>query len=253
MALIEIRQQRMLKKLLRRPDIWRGESMYKSPEHFARKQCLKTGFTALDNALVQQGWPLGGLIEVSQGDLGAGEWQLLAPALRDLKQIPGYLVLINPSEIPYAPGLSALGLNLKEIMIITPKNRNDAVAAFVEALRNSACKALLFWENQIRLKPQEMRRLQLAAAKSQTLCFLFRHTNALRHNSPALLRLHIQMDAQQIHVQLLKQRGRFKYKETYLDVPEAWQELPALSSNAWLEINKTLLPEAHILPFRKRQ
>lgn len=248
MIQINVKQQRMLKKLLNRPDIWRGDS-----RRFARRRCLKTGYAALDKSLIQQGWPLGGLIEITQGSLGAGEWQLLAPSLRDLNQVPGYMVLLNPPGLPYAPGLKALGLNLDEIIVLAPENRSDVIAAFTEALGSPACKALLFWENQSRLKPQEMRRLQLAAASSQAFCLLFRHPNTLRQNSPAVLRLHIEIDARQIQVQLLKQRGVVKNKEVHLPLPEAWNALPALNSNEWLETDTEVFSGAQILPFRQRK
>lgn len=247
MAQLEIKQQRLLKKLLRRPDIWRGES-----HRFSRGRSLKTGYAALDKSLVQQGWPFSGLIEITQSNLGSGEWQLFAPALRSLGQSPGYIVLISPPELPYAPGLKALGLNLNELMIVNPKNRADAVAAFIEILRSSACKALLSWENQMCFRPQELRKLQLAAAGSQALCLLFRDTNVLRQNSPAVLRLYIEMNTQQIQVQLLKQRGAFQHRKVHLDVPEAWSELPALSSNEWLESDMEVLTGAQILPFPQR-
>lgn len=248
MKQLDVKQQRMLKKLLLRPDIWRGAS-----RRFARKNCLKTGHRKLDKSLVQQGWPIGGLVEITQNNLGMGEWQLIGPALQDLTQIPGYVVLINTPEQIYAPGLKALGLNLNEILIIDSKNRTDAVAAFVEVLRNSACKALLFWEStksHTKLKPQEMRRLQLAASGSQAFCLLFRHPDVLRQSSPAVLRLCLQIDAEHMHVQLLKQRGAFQHKQVTLPLPSTWKKLPALSSKEWLQTETKALPSARIIPFR---
>jgi len=253
MALIKIKKQRMLQKLLRRPDIWLGNSMHESPRHSGRRRCLKTGHAALDESLIAKGWPIGGLIEIAQGGLGTGEWQLLAPALRNLKQTPGYIVLIHPPILPYAPGLRALGIKLSEILVIEPENRSHAITAFAEALRHSACKVLLFWENQTRLKPQELRRLQLAAAESQALCLLFRHPNSLKQSSPAALRLRIQMNTQQIQIQILKQRGAFEQKTLYLDLPTTWKTMPALSSSEWLTPELSTLTKAQILPFPQQK
>ena len=248
-----IKQQRMLEKLLLRPDIWLGESMHKSSRYFANNRSLTTGHTELDKCLIAGGWPIGGLIEITQDGLGKGEWQLLAPTLRHLKQTPGYIVLIHPPVLPYAPGLSALGIKLSETLIVEPKNRNQAISAFTEALGHSACKVLLFWENKIRLKPQELRKLQLAASGSRALCLLFRHPNSLKQSSTAVLRLHIQINDQKIQVQILKQRGDFQQKTLHLDLPTTWEAMPALSSRKWLMPQSSTLTKAKIFPFPQQK
>ena len=60
------------------------------------------------------------------------------------------------------------------------------------------------------------------------------------------------MEAQQIQVQLLKQRGAVQHKEVHLDLPEAWSPLPPLHSNEWLEIDRDVFTGAQILPFRQK-
>lgn len=247
----QLNHQRKLKALLQRPDIWRGNARAELRTAITKKP-LQTGYDQLDKALVQQGWPLGGVIEITQSELGMGEWQLIRPALRRLENTPGYTVLINPPETPYAPGLQAGRLNLQHFLIITPKNRTAGIAACIEALANSACKALLFWESHYKLKPQELRRLQLAATGTNAFCLLFRHHNTLRQSSPALLRLSLHISHEALLVNLIKQRGAFQRQTLNIDLPETWRTLPALSSETWLQSLNDATHTAHVLPFNQQ-
>jgi len=77
-----------------------------------------------------------------------------------------------------------------------------------QALRCAPVDAVLLWLAQAR--PQELRRLQLAAAQHHKLLFVMRHSEAAHTASPAVLRVQIApcaTHATGLRVEILKRRG----------------------------------------------
>lgn len=252
-------QQRRLQKLLRRPDLWRGES-----SHFARTLILDTGHSQLNRLLVKPGWPLKGLIEILQNQTGQGEWQLLSKGLNRLLKESGYIILINPPALLHLPGLQQLNLDHRRFLIIQTKNRANLIYSCKTAAASAACVALMCWETD-RLSYTELRKLQLSAAKGSGLFILFRHSRALAQNSPACLRLSSRACADGFDIQICKQRGAFGQQSTSIAIPKQWLALPALSSPVWLAESKkrsgqrwainqagTKKSSAQVLPFNKQ-
>lgn len=229
-----------LKKVLLRPDVWRGESY-----RFAKKQSISTGFEQLDTALLNNGWPLNQLIEVLQNTPGQGEWQLLSKAVQAPNMRAGYIILIDPPEHLYLPGLSAMQVHQERILVVNPKSVSDAIYCFTTAAASHACIALVAWESTS-FAYKDLRKLQLSAVYGSGLCFLFRHSKKRAHNSPASLRLEINMLAEGIELAIHKQRGSFKQQRVVLDTPKDWQGKPSLSSNDWLQ--DAVDPSTQILP-----
>jgi protein ImuA len=72
-------------------------------------------------------------------------------------------------------------------------------------LRNGSCGALLFWQQTLR--HESLRRLQLAAQASDTLCWLLRPLSASETASPAPLRIALRPLAGGTQLDILKRRG----------------------------------------------
>ena len=184
-------------RLLEHPAIWRGRSA-------ARLETLSSGFAALDEALPGGGWPRAGLIEILIARFGSGELSLLLPVLAALTRAPSarWCVWVAPPLMPFAPALVARGVALDRLAVV---GGTRPLWAFEQVLRSGACDAALAWNRRIR--PRDIRRLQLAAERGRTLGVLFRPLRAARASSPALLRLSVQAAGSGVNVTLLKGRG----------------------------------------------
>ena len=175
-----------------------------------------TGHAALDAVLPGGGWPVGALVEVLQPQAGQGEWRLLLPALGvGTPPAPsgGALVLVNPPHRPFVPALAAQGLDASRLLVLQgPMLARDAAArvwACEQALRGAGVSAVLAWLPQVR--PEQMRRLQMAAQNFQQALFVMRPLAAQQEASPAVLRLLLEpgegADADALTLRLLKRRG----------------------------------------------
>jgi hypothetical protein len=216
--------------LAARADLWRGRG---TPQ--AAPAGLSTGFAALDAALSGHGWPRGGLSEVLTAHQGAG-LALLLPLLVALSRQPRWLLWVNPPHLPFAPALAARGLALERLLIVHAGV--DAAWASEQGLRSGTCAAVLAWTGPHAgcgaagsssmggaagsgghcygradrrgaggWAPAVLRRLQLAAAETNTPALLLRPPAAAGETSPAVLRLRVSARADGLDVTLLKQRG----------------------------------------------
>jgi len=149
------------------------------------------------------------LVEVLQPQAGQGEWRLLAPALE--ASSAGALVLVNPPHRPFVPALAAQGLDVSRLLVLQgPTLARDAAArvwACEQALRCAGVSAVLAWLPQVR--PEQLRRLQMAAQNFQQALFVMRPLAAQQEASPAVLRLALEAgeDADALTLRLLKRRG----------------------------------------------
>jgi protein ImuA len=217
-----------LQALLSRSDIWRasaaaGSSHNRRPRS-RRDSAVDTGYDALNEALVAQGWPLTGLVELQSDAPGFGEWPLLLPALAGR-----HIALIGPPHIPYAPALMQAGVDLRQLLVITPPDAMGLLWAAEQVLRSGACDALLLWEPKRFFQYRELRKLQLAASQSQGLFFLLRSSRSARQVSPAVLRINLKPEREALSLTLLKQRGGQGQLRVSIPAPALWQALPTLS------------------------
>jgi hypothetical protein len=188
--------------LLHHPRLWRAGDLT------ADEPTISTGHAALDRLLAGGGWPCGGLIEVLSDRIGIGELRLLTPALAALSAQPRWILWLNPPHIPYAPALSALGIDVQKVLLVHPRQHRDALWALEQALRSGTCSAALAWLDERRLKNPEIRKLKLAASEGQTLAMLFRPTAASEHASMAELRIRLRSTApESVEVDIVKRRG----------------------------------------------
>jgi len=194
---------------------------------------LPTGYSTLDTALRQGGWPLDGAIELLSDGCGLGAMGVFLPAMESLIQQGRWQVFIAPPYIPYAPLLAARGVDTRQVLLVHPEGRKDLLWATEQALRSTTCSAVFSWLGAHDYDYGELRKLQLAAAGGDSLAVLFRSLQAGRNHAPAGLRLAVR-EYRKVHI--LKQRGGNQGLEVNLppaeDLPQQPQlwELPAFAA-----------------------
>lgn len=172
---------------------------------------MPTGHRALDAELPGGGWPCGALTELLHERPGIGELTLLAPALTRLSAQASRIALVNPPYRACASGWHQLGVSLEHVLLIEAPSRGDARWCAEQALRSTACGAVLLWPDAI--DERELRRLQLAAEAGGALAILFRPVGAARQSSPAALRLQLAPSPRPqpleagLRIDILKSRG----------------------------------------------
>jgi protein ImuA len=204
-----------LQQILQRPDLWKGRN---GPVSCSLG--ISTGYPELDKKLLRKGWPQNGLIEFQQQFFGHGEWHLLLPSMVSLLAEPGYIALISPPAVPYAPALIQRGIAPERVLVIEPLKKQDWLASVLEVLAANCCVTLCCWEPRQRLLHAELRKLQLASSQSGSLCFLLREkSNRAYSASPAVLKLKLQNSPAGLQVRIDKQRGSYEGGEVLLAWP----------------------------------
>ena len=188
-----------LEALLTRADLWRGQAVA-----CAQGPRVASGFAALDAALPERGWPCGSLSEILSARRGLGEVSLVLPALRALPPEAGWIVLVAPPGRIHAPGWLARAVPLSRLLVVQATGA-DAAWACEQLLGSGALAALLAWLPSSH--PRQLRRLQVAAGQTESLCLVFRPASAARQPSPAPLRMAITGSPRGLQVDILKRRG----------------------------------------------
>ncbi len=168
-------------------DVWHADALAGAPA-----QVVATGDRLLDAQLPGGGWPLGALVELLQPQGVHSEWRLLLPALARCGSGP--VVLVGAPHPPFAPALAAQGLGSERLLWILAQALAARLWAAEQALRCAAVDAVLVWLPQVRkevVRPDQLRRLQIAAAEHHKLLFVMRPAAAQHTPSPAALRLHM--------------------------------------------------------------
>jgi protein ImuA len=185
---------------LQLPNVWQGGEL----------GCQEGGVTPsghgpLDAQLPGQGWPVGGLVEVLQGQPEEHAWRLLLPALAQaLKEHAGPVVLVHPPRVPFGPSLRAQDVPAERLLWLRADKPSARLWATEQALRCAEVAAVLAWLPQA--KNAELRRLHIASQQQGRLFFAFRPLTARNDSSPARLRLLVEgRETLQVHV--LKRRG----------------------------------------------
>ena len=211
-----------------------------------------TGEALLDTHLPGGGWPVGGLTELLQDSGVHSEWRLLLPALARCGQGP--VVLVGAPLPPFVPALHAQGLAVQRVLRVQATDAAQRMWSAEQALRCAAVDAVLLWmgaeqgANALRsgarkdtVRPDQLRRLQMAAAEHQKLLFVMRPSRARHDASPAVLRLQLaplpEHDALALDI--------FKRKGPPLEQP---LQLPARAAAL-----RTLLAASSLHPMRTYQ
>jgi cell division inhibitor SulA/protein ImuA len=196
-----------IEQLLQDPRLWQA-----GRSSSLAQPALATGWPGLDQAL-GGGWPCGQLTELLIDAHGIGELSLLLPALaaasaRDDRQgTPGWITLVSPPHVPYAPALARCGLELSRLLVVHSKRDIDTLWAVEQAVHAGTCAAVVGWSAI--LDEGALRRLQLAAEASGTWTVLVRPSRLRATRSPAPLRVCLRREgmAHRLVVEILKRRG----------------------------------------------
>ena len=200
-----------LEKLLQNPHLWRGRDQANTTGW----QGLPSGYPKLDRYLPGGGWPRHALTEILLEHYGMGELQLLMPALARLSKPEdreaaddgeaGWKAWIAPPFQPYPPALLQWGINLSRVLIVRPRQQDEALWSAEQALSSGNCAAVLMWLDT--LNDYSSRRLQLAAEKGQSWAIAFRPLKALAQASAAVLRIQLTAGEKGTDLGILKSRG----------------------------------------------
>jgi hypothetical protein len=165
-----------------------------------------TGCAKLDAVLPHGGWQSGTIVELMPIQIGAGEFQLLMPALARISNSDRHIAFISPPYVPFAPALQRHGIRLERLVIVNAEKNADGLWAAEQTLRCKSFGAVVAWPEAI--KDRDIRRLQLAAEAGRSVGFLYRPATAAIDASPAAVRLKLQREASgHLKIDVLKCRG----------------------------------------------
>ena len=230
-------KSKTLEKLLKqhnslRNKVWSGLH----PQGLGRKsqqKTLATGYSKLDKLLQSGGWPLTTTTELCFSQPGIGELRLLMPALAELQNntLQKSVVWLAPPFLPFAPALARENIDAAQLTIVQSNSIQDTLWAAEQLLLAKCCAAVFTWTGNYNLGVRELRRLQLAAEKSNTWNVLLRHSDCLKQASVSGLRLHLKSNSySQLDVHILKQSQAWGGQHCTLSLQphyENWQRLPA--------------------------
>jgi protein ImuA len=137
-----------------RSDLWRGR-------HRPAGDVLASGRAELDRWLPAGGWPCGRLVELLPERFGIGEFGLLLPMLAKQTRRGLPVLLVSPPWVPCPQHLERVGVALEQLVVI--RSADQALWATEQGLKSGLCGAILLWHSPSRVRPQAIRRLQLAA------------------------------------------------------------------------------------------
>lgn len=136
---------------------------------------LSLGVPAIDIALQAVGVPAGAVHEIagqgSDEEQGAAGAAFMALGLKTAAS-GGWTAWITQDADLYAPGLAALGLDLRRLMLVAARRDVEVCWALEEALRSRSLRAVVGEIGAVSLTAT--RRLQLAAEQAGIPCFLLR-------------------------------------------------------------------------------
>jgi protein ImuA len=236
-----------------RERLWHGDALVSAVASIA------SGFQILDEQLPGGGWPTRGLTELLLSSPGIGELRLVAASLSSVCRAGRSIMVMTPGPLGeavlYPDGWSQLGIDPSQLLIVHTENLTDRLWAIEQALRSAACGALMAWLPAVR--QDALRRLQLAAAGSDGLSFLFRPSTLVHEATPAPLRLLLERDVIQpersLAVQILKRRGPVlghalqialaEPRPLRIHSTERFPSTPAVSSQVRHAVDRPPLPD----------
>jgi protein ImuA len=181
--------------------VWRGDEL--------GQQVVETvpcGWSSLDAELPSGGWPRRSVTEVLAAQPSVVEWRLLTPGLGPIVQSGGQVVVIGPPRHPHLPGLQHMGLSERQFIWVQADAPAQRLWATEQFIKSNAAGAVIAWLPKVR--PDQLRRLQVCALASDGPVFLCRPDAARHEASAAPLRVHAQAGPDwNLAVQVLKRRG----------------------------------------------
>jgi len=203
------------------PALWHAHQLGRSSE-----RTVPSGFVALDAQLPGGGWPRHALTELLLPHPGVGEIRLLSRSLAATLQEGRLVMLFDPPACLSGWALAQWGIDPEQLLVVYTRRPvqgarpaglrgadshvqggGDELWALEQSLKSGHVGALLAWLPP-RLRPERLRRLQLAAHAHDGPAFMLREWAARERPSAAPLRLALRsVAADRLAVHLLKRRG----------------------------------------------
>ena len=202
------------------PALWHAHQLGRSSEH-----TVPSGFVALDAQLPGGGWPRRALTELLLPHPGVGEMRLLSRSLAAVLQQGRLVMLFDPPACLSGWTLAQWGVDPEQLLVVYTRRPlqsacaglrgadshvqggGDELWALEQSLKSGHVGALLAWLPP-RLRPERLRRLQLAAHAHDGPAFMLREWSARERPSAAPLRLALRcVGPDRLAVHLLKRRG----------------------------------------------
>jgi protein ImuA len=194
------------------PDIWRASELAVS-----RAVTISSGHPMLDAELPNKGWPRSCLTELLLQSGGIGELQLLKPVLQKLAATRR-VALVQPPYIPHVMAFQTWGIETSRLLWMRAASTGDALWTTEQILKNGSCGAVLLWQNNIR--PESLRRLNLAAQSGDTCFWLLRPMAGATEASPAPLRLGLRPTKGGVSISIIKRRGPAADEALFVPLPD---------------------------------
>lgn len=181
--------------------VWRGDALGQQVV-----QAVASGWDALDAELPGGGWPRRSVTEILAAQPSVIEWRLLAPSLAGVVQAGGQVVVIGPPRHPHLPGLQHMGLSERQFVWIQADAPAERLWTTEQLIKSNAAGAVIAWLPKVR--PEQLRRLQVCALACDGPVFLCRPEAARHESSAAPLRVQAQSGQNwHLDVHILKRRG----------------------------------------------
>ena len=142
----------------------------------------------------------------------------LLPLLAALPNDGRWIAWVDPPHTPYAPALASAGIDIKQCLMIHSKNNQDRLWALEQTLKSNHCSVVLGW--LAARQEKALRRLQVAAASTRTLVFLFRPYSCLQESSSAPYRLSLKAQQQGVDIKLDKRKNGWAMPTQHLTLTE---------------------------------
>lgn len=179
--------------------VWKADELA-----ISRATTATSGHSVLDLELPNGGWPRSSLIELLVQQHGIGEMQLLKPVLAALSR-QQRVAFIQPPYLPHLMTCRAWNLNERNMLWLRPQSSADALWCTEQFLKNGSFGAVILWQSNVR--PESLRRLNLAAQSTDTWFWLVRPMAAAADASPSPLRVALRPALGGVSVDIIKRRG----------------------------------------------
>ena len=151
-----------------------------------RRDVVSTSISSLDAILPERGLLRGTLSEWISAEAGGGAASLAMQVARQ-SQREGPLIIVDRYRQFYAPAIFAAGVRSADVVLVRPESRAHELWAIEQSLKCPGIGAVLSRIDF--LKPQEFRRLQLAAESGTAIGLLLRSATAQNYSGWADIRL----------------------------------------------------------------
>lgn len=175
--------------------------------HHVHQRRTVSGVAEIDELV--GGLPTPGLVEL-HGAQGSGRIRLAAELARSFQHQQRPVAWVDPRRSLYPPGLQALGVDLRQCLLVQPPSDRDDWA--VEQLARSGCFPLV-----IVVDPPSRKRMgpRWAHAAEAGLCVVLVLNEQLRRDLPACMRLQVHRE----HVSVVRDRNGPPGRSTALRPP----------------------------------